>query len=48
MAGAADRICPYKGAGEYPLIDPQVCTGCAKYGQKHLLAKVSNAEAEVT
>ena len=23
MAGAADRICPYKGAGEYPLIDPR-------------------------
>ena len=41
------------GQGEYPLtlfIDPQSYkrTGCAKYGQKHLHAKVSNAEAEVT
>ena len=37
-----DRICPYMGQGEYPLtlfIDPQRI-GCAKYGQKHLHAKV--------
>ena len=42
-----DRICPYMGQGEYPLtlfIDPQPYKriGCAKYGQKHLHAKVSN------
>ena len=48
-----DMICPYMGQGEYPLtlfIDPQPYKriGCAKHGQKHLHAKVSNAEAEVT
>ena len=41
------------GQGEYPLtlfIDPQPYKriGSAKYGQKHLHAKVSNAKAEVT